>query len=196
MPSTESLQQPLAAADRSTLLKLAADSIRVGLESRSPLRVQASVYSDALQRTGACFVTLKLNGNLRGCIGHLEAHQPLVADVAENAFSAAFRDPRFAPLRPQELESLEIEISILSSPQPLPIESEQDLARKLRPGIDGLILQIGGRRATFLPSVWESLPTARDFIAQLKRKAGFASDFWSDQVRAWTYQSQSISAAD
>jgi hypothetical protein len=196
MPSTEASRQPLAADDRSTLLDLAEASIREGLRTEHALQVDPSAYSEALQRIRACFVTLTLDGRLRGCIGHLEAQQPLVADVVENAFAAAFRDPRFPPLRPQEMERLAIEISILSPPQPLPFDSEQDLTERIRPGIDGLILQIEGRRATFLPSVWESLPAAGEFIAQLKRKAGFPSDFWSDNVRAWTYQSESISASD
>jgi AmmeMemoRadiSam system protein A len=132
-----------------------------------------------LAEPAATFVTLTQSGQLRGCIGTLEAHQPLARDVAMNAVAAAFRDRRFAPLRQEEFALTRVEVSraIESSFEGRPA-SEADALARLRPGIDGLILACDGRRATFLPQVWESLPTPQQFMAQLKLKAGLPADFW------------------
>ena len=140
----------------------------------------------------ASFVTLHRQGELRGCIGHLEGVQPLVVDVAENAFAAAFRDPRFPPLAEPELAGLALHISVLTPATELEFESEQDLVAQLRPGIDGLILQEGAARGTFLPSVWESLPDPHQFLAQLKRKAGLPSDHWSERIRVFRYETEAF----
>jgi AmmeMemoRadiSam system protein A len=175
------------------LLDTACKSIQEGLENGRPLAVSAEPDSP-FATPGACFVTLKSNGQLRGCIGSLEAYRPLMADVAENAYAAAFRDPRFAPLTRPELDALDLSISILTPAESMTFESQEDLLGQLRPGIDGLILQDGDRRGTFLPSVWESLPEADRFLAHLKLKAGLPEDHWSDSVQVWRYETESISA--
>lgn len=176
------------------LLDTARRSIRNGLENGRPLPVSAETFNDTLRQAGASFVTLQANRQLRGCIGSLEAHRPLIEDVAQNAFAAAFRDPRFEPLEPRELDRLGLEISVLSPPTPIEVGSEQDLLRQLRPGEDGLILQEGGNRGTFLPSVWESLPEPRLFLQHLKLKAGLPPDYWSSTLRVWRYGTESFGA--
>jgi AmmeMemoRadiSam system protein A len=147
----------------------------------------AAVAHAELDRPGATFVTLTRYGGLRGCIGTLEAHRPLRHDVEENTLNAAFRDPRFAPLPAAELAGTRIEVSLLRAPVPLPIAGEDDLLQRLQPGVDGVVLAFRGRRATFLPQVWESLPEPREFIAALKAKAGLAAGFWHDEVRVSRY---------
>lgn len=144
----------------------------------------------ALQQPGATFVTLTQHGQLRGCIGSLEAWRPLADDVKSNAQSAAFRDPRFPPLAPAELEHTRVEVSLLTPAVPMAFAGEADAIRQMRPGIDGMILECQGRRGTFLPQVWESLPNPRDFFAHLKQKAGFAPDFWSPDVKLYRYEVQ------
>lgn len=182
----------LSPSERTTLLQLARTSIQHGLQHGSPMIVQPGDYNAALQQTRACFVTLNLQQELRGCIGTLDAYQALVCDVATNAYNAAFRDPRFAPLSAQELEEVEIHISVLSPPSPMNITSEEDLLAKLKPGIDGLIIKEGLRQATFLPSVWQSLPNPKDFVSHLKQKAGLAADYWSDHIEVFIYHSESF----
>lgn len=140
-----------------------------------------------LRTPGACFVTLTQDEQLRGCIGTLEAHRPLLADVRANALAAAFHDPRFAPLAAHELEGTEVEVSLLSPMQTLHFGSEADALAQLRPGVDGVVFQYGPRRSTFLPQVWEQLPGTNDFMAQLKRKAGLPADFWHAEVRLQRY---------
>jgi AmmeMemoRadiSam system protein A len=140
-----------------------------------------------LDRPGATFVTLTQGGELRGCIGTLEAHRALRRDVADNTLNAAFRDPRFAPLAAAELDVTRIEVSLLCAPVPLPIAGEDDLLQRLQPGVDGIVLAFRGRRATFLPQVWESLPRPADFVAALKHKAGLAAGFWHDEIRIARY---------
>lgn len=140
-----------------------------------------------LAKQAATFVTLTQKGQLRGCIGSLEARRALAMDVAENAISAAFRDPRFPPLRRGELEQTRLEVSLLDTPQPLCFTDEADALAQMCPGIDGLILECGNHRATFLPQVWESLPTPRLFLEHLKLKAGLPSDFWSQQLTLARY---------
>ena len=149
-------------------------------------------YPAELTEPRATFVTLEKNHQLRGCIGMLEAVRPLAEDIAENAFSAAFRDPRFPPLEAYELNDLEIHLSILTPAEPVSFSSEQDLLAQLQPGIDGLILEEGHRRGTFLPSVWESLPEPGQFLRHLKQKAGLPSDYWSKNIRIYRYQAEII----
>ena len=140
-----------------------------------------------LRRPGATFVTLKHNGQLRGCIGSLAAHRSLIDDVRANAHAAAFRDPRFDPLRFEELSSVRVEVSLLSVLEPMALCDEAEALAQLRPGIDGIVLEYGGHRGTFLPQVWEHLPDRRSFLTQLKRKAGLAADFWDDGLRLSRY---------
>ncbi|HHH35913.1 MAG TPA: AmmeMemoRadiSam system protein A [Gammaproteobacteria bacterium] len=188
----EEAPPPLSAGQRRTLLDIARRSIVHGLEHGRPLEVDPAIYEPRLRAPGASFVTLQLDGRLRGCIGSLEAHRPLVRDVAANAFAAAFQDPRFPPLVHEELAALHIHISVLGAPSPLDFTSEADLLRQLRPGVDGLILEAEGHRGTFLPSVWESLPEPREFLRQLKLKAGLPPDYWSDRVRVLRYTTESF----
>ena len=141
----------------------------------------------ALDRPGATFVTLKQDGELRGCIGSLEAHRLLAIDVRRNALAAAFNDPRFAPLAAGELDVTTVEVSLLSPASRFAVADEEDLLARLEPGVDGIVLELGRRRATFLPQVWESLPDPRDFIGALKRKAGMPANFWSPEMRVSRY---------
>jgi AmmeMemoRadiSam system protein A len=175
------------------LLALAKGSIEHGLKTGRPLSVRLVDYPEALAEPRATFVTLTINGQLRGCIGMLEAVRPLAIDIAENAFAAAFRDPRFPPLNAAELERLEIHVSILSPAQPMAFTSEADLIRQLRPYVDGLILSEGSLRGTFLPSVWESLPDPKDFLRHLKQKAGLSAGYWSDTLKMSRYSTDYIS---
>ncbi len=177
---------------RNTLLALAQNSIRYGLRKGCPLAVDLNELPEALIERRATFVTLQKMGRLRGCIGTLMAQRPLAEDVAYNGWSAAFRDPRFHPVDEDELEQLDISISILSTPEPMLFDSEADLLEQIRPGEDGLILEAAGRRGTFLPSVWESLPDKRDFLAHLKLKAKLPAHFWSDEIRVFRYTAECI----
>lgn len=140
-----------------------------------------------LQEKGASFVTLTQNNRLRGCIGTLEAHRPLLIDVKANAQSAAFRDPRFPPLKEAELNITQIEISLLSAMQALTFTSEQDALAQLQPGVDGIVFEFGSYRSTFLPQVWEQLPDANIFLGHLKNKAGLHPDFWDEEVKLYRY---------
>lgn len=140
-----------------------------------------------LAKLAATFVTLTQNELLRGCIGSLEAHRPLSMDVAANAIAAAFHDPRFPSLQQAELERTRVEVSLLDTPEPLSFANESEVLEQLRPGIDGLILDCGSGRATFLPQVWESLPTPRLFLQNLKRKAGLPANFWSPYLKLARY---------
>lgn len=162
-------------------------SIEYGLRTGRPLPVPLAEVPPELRERRASFVTLHEDGALRGCIGALEPRLPLVADVAENAFKAAFEDPRFPPVRPPELPHLEISVSVLSPLEPLPVESEEELLRVVRPGVDGLLLAAGPYRGTFLPDVWESLPDPRDFVRELKRKAGLPPVGWPPGARVYRY---------
>jgi len=166
-----------------TLIPLARSAIAQGLGRPE----SADATAPWLRTPGACFVTLTQHRELRGCIGSLEAHRPLLADVRANALGAAFRDPRFSPLTAGELEITEVEVSLLSPMQPLSFDSEDAALAQLRPGEDGVVLQFGARRSTFLPQVWEQLPDIGDFMAQLKRKAGLPANFWHDDVRLQRY---------
>jgi AmmeMemoRadiSam system protein A len=191
MSSIETVE--LSREQRDTLLAIAKQSIDYGLSHGRPLPVDPDDYPAPLQTLRATFVTLHESGQLRGCIGTLEAHRPLVEDVADNAFSAAFRDPRFAPVSAAERDRLALDISVLSPATPMQFASEQDLLRQLRPGIDGLVLEDGPYRGTFLPSVWEQLPEPVDFLRQLKRKAGLSVDHWSPSLKVSRYVTESFS---
>ncbi len=147
-----------------------------------------------LDAPAATFVTLTLHGQLRGCIGSLEAHRSLYDDVTHNAHAAAFGDPRFPPLAADELPAVCVEVSVLTPPQPLEFSSEADALLRLRPGIDGVIIQYGTQRATFLPQVWEQLPEPHDFMAHLKRKAGLPANLRAGDLRLAVYQVETFRA--
>ena len=174
------------------LLKVARKAINYALQHGKRYPVETERYPKALQELGASFVTLKKGGELRGCIGSLEAVRPLVNDVAYNAHAAAFSDPRFLPVSISEVEDLEFHISVLTPAVPMIFESEADLLRQIRPGIDGLVLEDDSHRGTFLPSVWESLPDAESFLRHLKQKAGLPSDYWSPSIKVSRYTTESF----
>ncbi len=140
-----------------------------------------------LSELGAAFVTLRLGDELRGCVGSIEAFRPLHEDVRRNAVAAALRDPRFPPLTAPELDGVELEVTLLSRPEPMRFSDETDALAQLRPGEDGLLLSWGGHRSTFLPQVWESLPSSEAFLSSLKRKAGLATDFWHPDLELRRY---------
>ena len=190
MPFSEA--HTLDAAARRLLLEVAWESIRHGLAVGAPLQPNPAAYPDVLRAPRAAFVTLHHHGALRGCIGHLEASQALVLDVADNAFAAAFRDPRFGRLEPWELQDLELDCSVLTPAEPMVFEDEPDLLRQLRPAVDGLILEDGWARGTFLPAVWESLPEPRQFLNELKRKAGLPAHHWSKTLKVSRYRTESF----
>lgn len=182
----------LGDAERATLLEVAGWAIDEGLRGRRPAIADLSAHAAALCMPAACFVTLELRGELRGCIGSLERVRPLIVDTAENAYAAAYRDPRFGPVTLAERVHIDIHISVLSEPEPLAFVSEVDLLRQLRPGIDGLILTERGRHGTFLPAVWQTVDDPSEFLAQLKVKAGLAPNYWSDSIRVARYTTLSI----
>ena len=179
-----------------TLLKIAAASIEHGLVHGAPLKIDPAAHAPELREKGACFITLKRDGRLRGCIGSTLAHRALAVDAAGNGYSAAFRDPRFKNLEEAEVADLEISISVLSQPFPMTIANEADLLAQLRPGIDGLIIQDQGKRSLFLPSVWEGLPRPDAFLHRLKLKAGLAADHWSETFQASRFVAEEMFAAD
>lgn len=144
-------------------------------------------YMFWLSRPGATFVTLTQRGELRGCIGSLQACDPLLEDVSSNAVSAALHDPRFMPLTTGELDSVSVEVSLLSELQPLRFASEADALAQLRPDIDGIVFEYGPYRSTFLPQVWESLPQPQQFLAKLKSKARLSDDFWAEGIKLSRY---------
>jgi AmmeMemoRadiSam system protein A len=160
------------------LLALARASVAHGLGHGTPLAVDPGALAPPLREALACFVTLRRGGELRGCVGHLEACLPLAVAVAENAFRAAFEDTRFAPLREEE--------------EPLPVGSEEDLLRALRPRVDGLVLHTGTRAATFLPAVWDQLPEASSFVRALKRKIGLPEDAWAPGWRCERFTAREV----
>ncbi len=177
----------LTDTDRATLREIARNSIAFGLQHGTAAPVTVTDYGAALQEPGACFVTLTIDDQLRGCIGSLQAYRPLVEDVSHNAFAAAFQDPRFSHLNRQEFERLQLHISILSTPEPIKFKDEQDLLTQLRPGVDGLVLEEGFYRGTFLPQVWDSLPEPQQFLWHLKQKAGLPPDYWSKTIKMQRY---------
>jgi len=176
--------------DGKTLLTIARSAIAKRVEA-----TYSGSWGDApwLHEQAATFVTLHKDGELRGCIGTLEAHQPLLDDVQHNAVSAAFRDPRFPPLTIGEFDLIDIEVSILTPPQPLEFSDEEDAISKLTPFEDGVILSCDPLRGTFLPQVWEQLPDPHQFMTHLKLKAGLPGHYWSDDIRLETYRVRKFS---
>jgi AmmeMemoRadiSam system protein B/AmmeMemoRadiSam system protein A len=175
--------QPDEGEKGATLIHLARGEIGAKLGEALPAAADA-VW---LREPGASFVTLTRHGELRGCIGTLEAHRPLGLDVRENAVAAAFRDPRFMPLSHAEFGDVRVEVSLLSPPQEIEVQDEAAALAALRPHVDGVVFEYHNFRSTFLPQVWEQLPTPAEFLAQLKRKAGLPADFWAAQVRLSRY---------
>lgn len=195
MAASISLMDALDTQTRRLLLELARSAIEKELTGATSLAVSIEDAPPALHQDGASFVTLhKRSGALRGCIGSLAARRPLIEDVQANAKAAAFQDPRFPPLREEEMEDIVIEVSILSAPEPLPYDGPEELLEKLRPNVDGVVLERGWHRATFLPQVWEQLPEPEKFLTHLCYKAGLPPDAWRNQdVKISTYQVEKFS---
>lgn len=168
------------------LLRLARESVAEALGQGAGH--SAGPYEEPwLRDPGASFVTLRRQGDLRGCVGSVRAYRPLFEDVWSNARAAAFRDTRFRPVESWELPEISAEVSLLSAPEPLAFSSEEDALHLLRPGVDGVIFEYEEHRSTFLPQVWEQLPDPRDFLDQLRIKAGLRRDFWAPGVRLQRY---------
>lgn len=168
----------LTSEDRRCLLKIARDAIEKAVRGEPLPAIALEQLSQPLREPGASFVTLTIHGELRGCIGALEARQPLALDVQEHAVAAALQDYRFPPVQPEELKWIKIEISRLTKPERVDYTTPLELIQKLRPGVDGVILRDGWRRATFLPQVWEKLPAPELFLAHLCQKMGAPPDLW------------------
>jgi hypothetical protein len=177
---------------RRALLAVGAKALDISLTHNRPAETKAETFDRPLQAMRASFVTLKQNGQLRGCTGSVAPHQPLVADMVANTYRTAFGDPRFRPLTREEVNELELSVSILSTPRRLDFGSEEEARRLLRPGIDGVILQAGNHRGLFLPQVWEELKWPKAFLNHLKRKAGLPLDYWSDDVQLYRYTVESF----
>ena len=181
-------------SDRTRLLEAARASLAFGADNGRPMRAKlGSGLSPSLTAMRASFITVKIADRLRGCWGSVRAQQPLLLDVVANAYKAGFEDPRFGPLTKQGIAGADLGISVLSTPRPIDFADEDALLRQLRPDRDGLILQDGDRRGLFLPSVWEHIPKAAQFVRQLKRKAGLAPDHWSDSLRVFRFTAESFS---
>ncbi|MCX4191071.1 AmmeMemoRadiSam system protein A [Methylophaga sp. OBS1] len=178
--------------ERYLLRKIARDAIKHGLRHDVVMPLELDSLPRKVTVEGASFVTLYLAGALHGCIGTLDAHRPLAADVAANAFSAAFRDRRFEPVTEQIVDELDIHIAVLSKPEPINCQSEAALLSLLKAGEDGLILEDQQHRATFLPAVWDALHSPEQFVAALKRKAGLPADYWSETLRCYRYHTESF----
>jgi len=181
--------QALNEHEKAILLNLARRAIELAV-NRHPLpQLNLEEYSPLLRENGASFVTLMIDGQLRGCIGALEPYQPLVQDVCEHAAAAALEDYRFSPVTPAEVPLIEIEISHLTPPQPLDYKDPQDLVNRLRPNIDGVVLRDEFRRSTFLPQVWEKLPNPEVFLSQLCQKMGAPANLWRRKpLQVFIYQ--------
>jgi AmmeMemoRadiSam system protein A len=160
---------------------------RAAIARAAPPDLPLEWSPDWLRAPAASFVTLRLEGTLRGCIGSIEARRPLGDDVAYNAYAAAYRDMRFPPLERGEMPRLTVEVSVLSPREPLHAASETEALARMRPGVDGVYLEYHGLSATFLPQVWEGLPDPRDFLGELRRKAGLPPGFWDPELRLSRY---------
>ena len=173
---------PLTEQEKQSLLWLARETIKAGVKHVKPPVLPESKLTEAMKALGAVFVTLTIGGELRGCIGSLQAYQPLLEDVRAHALDAAFNDYRFGPVSEEEVPLLEIEISRLTPPIPLPYTEPMDLVKLLKPNIDGVVLRDGGRSATFLPQVWEQLPGHEEFLSHLCQKMGASANLWRQKV--------------
>ncbi|MEX2642062.1 MAG: AmmeMemoRadiSam system protein B [Acetobacterales bacterium] len=181
---------------RRKLLEAAQTSMRSGLRRGRPPEVRLGSFAPQLETTRASFVSVLKGDRLMGCVGSMAPHKPLVSDVVENAFKAAFADPRFPAVTAADLPELDVEISILSTPRPIPAVDEATLLAALRPELDGVIVEDGERRALFLPHVWEGLPDPRAFLARLRQKARLPADHWSNSFRAWRFTAERFGTSD
>jgi len=172
----------LSTEEQLALLDIARQSIRSGLDTGKALTIDHTAFDGNLAASFGTFVTLKQRGELRGCMGCLQTTDRLAQSVASSAFNAAFKDPRFPNLGTNEISATQLEISVLSVMEPISVENREDLLRQLNPGIDGLLLEDGRYRSTFLPKVWDDLPGPETFLEHLLTKAGLAPDYWSETL--------------
>ncbi len=179
----------LTDGEKQTLLRIAREAIENAVKGKLASPIDQTSLTQTLREQGSSFVTLTIHGELRGCIGALEAYQPLAEDVHEHAIAAALNDPRFPPLTKKELSRIQIEVSRLTPPQELEYADADDLLKKIRPHVDGVILKHGKRRATFLPQVWEKIPDSVEFLEQLCYKMGERGNLWREaNLQVCTYQ--------
>jgi uncharacterized protein len=191
------MSDQLTDGEKQTLLRLAREAMEHGVRGKKLLPVDDASLTPRLREQGASFVTLTIDGELRGCIGALEAYQPLVDDVREHAIAAALEDPRFRPVAETELDRIRLEVSRLTAPRPLEYSSSADLLTKLHPHIDGVILKSDYRRATFLPQVWEKIPNPEDFLDHLCAKMGAKSNLWRNtKLQVYVYQVEEFHELD
>jgi len=183
----------IARGEQIFLLRIAREAVEAAAHGEDMPPLDLADCPEQLRAPGASFVTLTRSGALRGCIGGLQAAIPLALDVREHALAAATEDYRFLPVQPEEVAELEIEVSVLTEPRALEYTSPQDLLNQLRPGIDGIILSSGLRRATFLPQVWEKVPDPPTFLSMLCEKAGLRENAWRvGGLQVATYQVESF----
>jgi len=183
------MSNPLTDGEKQILLRIAREAMESRVRSKSLPPLEKELLTPTLRENGASFVTLTIHDDLRGCIGALEAYQPLVDDVREHAIAAALEDPRFPPVSEAELNRIQIEVSRLTEPEELHYSNNEDLLAKLRPHVDGVILKHGFRRATFLPQVWEKIPEPEEFLRQLCYKMGERPNLWREaKLQVYTYQ--------
>ncbi|NIS80405.1 MAG: AmmeMemoRadiSam system protein A [Anaerolineales bacterium] len=184
---------PLTQEEKSILLRLAREGVMAAVNEREPPAIDIETLPPRLRALGASFVTLTCGDQLRGCIGTLKVDLPLAEDVRSHAIAASTRDYRFSPIQADELDNLEIEVSVLSTPHPLDYHSVDDLIESLRPGTDGVILKHGVHRATFLPQVWKKIPDPESFLETLCEKAHLPSDAWrTENLQVLIYQVDSF----
>jgi len=182
--------------ERSRLLELARRSITRGLSLPVPEPLPEGEWPSRLLAPRAAFITLTLGGELRGCCGTTEPQRTLVEEVWRSAWLSAFADPRFPPVAIGEVAALRISISVLTALEPIACGSEAELIESLVPGVDGLVLRCGAARATFLPAVWESLQEPREFVRQLRRKAGLYGSHWPPAMAAFRYRTHSFDSGE
>jgi AmmeMemoRadiSam system protein A len=175
------------------LLVVARSAIKNRLSNQEESQISWKDLPEKFKNQLGTFVTITIDGNLRGCIGHIIPRESVIEGIRENAINAAFRDPRFPPLTREEFEKIEIEVSILTAPQELDYSDPEDLLNKLRPGKDGVIIKKGYHEATFLPQVWDQLPDKEEFLMHLCMKAGLSHDSWrNEKLQISTYQVQAF----
>ena len=174
------------------LLDVAQEAVERGVVAHYVGAIEIDRFPPVVRQTRACFVTVFVSGKLRGCRGKLEAERPLVEDVWYNAYSSAFKDPRFDSVATDELDQLDLDISVLGPLEQLEVETEQDFLDRIQPGIDGLLIRLADADATLLPKVWEKIPDRREFVEQLKVKAGLPATFWSPEIRCFRYSTFSF----
>jgi AmmeMemoRadiSam system protein A len=187
----------LTDGEKQTLLRLAREALECSVRGQELPPLQPDSLTPRLLEQGASFVTLTIDGELRGCIGALEAYQPLVEDVREHAIAAALDDPRFHPVVAAELNTIKLEVSRLTAPHPLEYSSSADLLARLRPHVDGVILKSDYRRATFLPQVWEKIPNPEEFLDHLCAKMGAKPNLWRNtKLQVYVYQVEEFHEMD